>query len=426
MTPTVPPAPRSSTAPRTTPTTVLLAPDKFKGTLSAAEVIDALARGIRESAPQVQLLPCPIADGGDGTVDAALAAGSEPRSSTVTGPTGEPRTARWALSGQTAVLELAEVVGLRALPGGSLAPGAASTRGLGELILAAVEAGASTVMVGLGGSSSTDAGAGLLQGLGARLLTAGGGAIAPGLDGLTSLASVDLAPARAALDGVALIAASDVTNPLVGPDGAAAVYGPQKGIPETAIDHADGMLAAAAEVLDPDAAYRDAPGAGAAGGTGFALFLLGAEQRSGADAVFELADVDALLERADVVVTGEGKLDEQTLHGKGPAEIARRAQDRGLPVAAVAGAVTLDDDQLHAAGIVRAWDLTAQAGSVQEAMENTGPWLIDVGRDLGVWVASGPTAAEPTAVESTAEDPTAGQPNAREPIDDSSAGGDAV
>ena len=168
------------------------------------------------------------------------------------------------------------------------------------------------------------------------------------------------------------------------------------------------MLAAAAEVLDPDAAFRDAPGAGAAGGTGFALFLLGAEQRSGADAVFELADVDALLERADVVVTGEGKLDEQTLHGKGPAEIARRAHGRGLPVAAVAGAVTLDDDLLHAAGIVRAWDLTSRAGSVQEAMENTGTWLTEVGRDLGVWLMSGPTAEELAA-----EEPIAGASSAR-------------
>lgn len=381
--------------PTTPRPTVLLAPDKFKGTLSAAEVIDALARGIRESAPQVELLSCPIADGGDGTVEAALAAGSEPRSSTVTGPTGEPRTARWALSEHTAVIELAEVVGLRALPSGTLSPGGASTRGLGELILEAVEAGASTVMVGLGGSSSTDAGAGLLQGLGARLRTRGGADIGPGLDGLTALAAVDLAPALDALDGVTLIAASDVTNPLVGQHGAAAVYGPQKGIPVTGIEQADRVLAAAAEVLDPDGTHRDLPGAGAAGGTGFALFLLGAEQRSGADAVFELADVDALLDRADVVVTGEGKLDEQTLQGKGPAEIARRAQHRGLPVAAVAGAITLGTDQLHAAGIVRAWDLTSRAGSVQEAMENTRTWLVEVGRDLGVWLASGPARGEP-------------------------------
>ncbi|MGP9844422.1 glycerate kinase [Brachybacterium sp. 107] len=397
MTPTVPPAPRAPTTPRTPLATVLLAPDKFKGTLSAAEVIDALARGIRESAPQVELLSCPIADGGDGTVDAALAAGAELRSSMVTGPTGEPRTARWALSGRTAILELAEVVGLRALPDGTLAPGAASTRGLGELILAAVETGAITVVVGLGGSSSTDAGAGLLQGLGARLRAADGADIAPGLDGLTALVSADLSPALAALEGVSLVAASDVTNPLVGRDGAAAVYGPQKGITPTEIDQANGVLAAAAEILDPDVTVRDAPGAGAAGGTGFALFLLGAEQRSGADVVFELADVDALLDRADVVITGEGKLDEQTLHGKGPAEIARRARERGLPVAAVAGAITLGGDELHAAGIVRAWDLTSRAGSVQDAMENTVPWLIEVGRDLGVWLVNEPDAPEPSA-----------------------------
>lgn len=403
MTPMTSKTPATAT-PATTPSiptvTVLLAPDKFKGTLSAAEVIDALARGITESAPRVELLSCPIADGGDGTVDAALAAGSEPRTCTVTGPTGEPRTARWALSGETAVLELAEVVGLRALPGGTLAPGSASTRGLGELILAAVEAGARTVVVGLGGSSSTDAGAGLLQGLGAHLRTQDGTDVGPGLDGLADLRSVDLAPAVAVLDGVTLIAAGDVTNPLGGRDGAVAVYGPQKGIHATDVEQADRVLAAAAELLDPESTHRDLPGAGAAGGTGFALFLLGAQQRSGADVVFELADVDTLLDRADVVVTGEGKLDEQTLQGKGPAEIARRARERGLPVAAVAGAITLDGDQLRAAGIDRAWDLTSRAGSVQEAMANTSTWLIEVGRDLGAWVVGGSTAGEDPSARS--------------------------
>lgn len=380
--------------------TVLLALDKFKGTLSALQVVNALQQGVAETAPQLQLLACPIADGGDGTVDAALAAGFTEQSTTVTGPSGAPRVARWALKEDRAVLELAQTVGLQALPGGELAPRTASTRGLGELIRAAILGGAHTILVGLGGSSSTDAGAGLLQGLGAQLLAVEGTAIAGGLDGLSSLATADLDPARALLEGVTLIAANDVTNALIGGEGAAVVYGLQKGLGVGEIEAADAALAKAADVLDPTGIFRDQPGAGAAGGTGFALFLLGAEQRSGADVVFELADVDALMDRADVVVTGEGKLDEQTLQGKGPAEIARRARDRGLPVAAVAGAITLGRDQLHAAGIDRAWDLTSRAGSVQEAMANTSTWLIEVGRDLGAWVVGGATVGPDPSVRS--------------------------
>ena len=375
--------------------TVLIAPDKFKGTLTAAQVVGALRRGIADTAPQVQVLSCPIADGGDGTVDAALAAGYTARTTTVTGPTGEPHPSRWALQEDVAVLELAETVGLHALPGEDLAPHTASTRGLGELMREAVEAGARTLLVGLGGSASTDGGAGLLQGLGAHLRTADGAEIGPGLRGLDSLATADLGPALAVLDQVTVIAANDVTNPLLGPEGAAAVYGPQKGIDPAEITAADAALAAAARVLDPTAAHRDLPGAGAAGGAGFGLFLLGAVQRSGADAVFELVGVDALLADADAVVTGEGKLDAQTLQGKGPAEVARRARRSGLPVAAVAGAITLGAQELGEAGIDSAWDLTSRAGSTRRALEEGEDLLVEVGRDLGTWLleATGPTAA---------------------------------
>ena len=371
----------------TTPRTVLLAPDKFKGTLSAAQVVAALRRGITETAPQLRVLSCPIADGGDGTVDAALASGAAEHITTVTGPTGQPRATRWALQEDVAVLELAETVGLQALPDGELAPHTASTRGLGELIRAAITAGARTVLVGLGGSSSTDGGAGLLQGLGARLLQSDGTDIEAGLAGVRTLAAADLAPALEALAGVTLVAANDVTNPLLGPGGAAAVYGPQKGLRPEEIVPADATLAAAAQILDAEGCHLDQPGAGAAGGTGFALFLLGAIQRSGADAVFELVGVDALLDQADVVVTGEGKLDAQTLHGKGPAEVARRARERGLDVAAVAGAITLSPEQLRDAGISEAWDLTSRAGSTQRALEDGEELLTEVGRDLGIWLA---------------------------------------
>lgn len=365
---------------------VLLAPDKFKGTLTAAQVVDALRRGIAQTAPELQVTSCPVADGGDGTVDAALAAGFRERTATITGPTGQPRTGRWAVDGKTAVLELAETVGLQALPGGELAPHSSSTHGLGELMRAAVEDGARTLLIGLGGSASTDAGAGLLQGLGASLRTADGTEIGSGLHGLRTFAAADLAPALELLEGVTVIAANDVTNPLLGPDGAAAVYGPQKGITASEVAGADAVLAAAAEVLDPAGTRRELPGAGAAGGTGFGLYLLGAQQRSGADAVFELVGLDALVARADAVVTGEGKLDAQTLQGKGPAEVARRAQRRGLPVAAVAGAVTLGVQELEAAGIDAAWDLTSRAGSTRRALEEGEELLVGVGRDLGLWV----------------------------------------
>lgn len=378
----------------TTTRTVLLAPDKFKGTLTAAQVVAALTAGIVRTAPQLDLLSCPIADGGDGTVDAALAAGYAEHLAEVAGPTGEPWPARWAQQGEVAVLELAETVGLQALPGGTLAARTASTRGLGELIRAAIGAGARSILVGLGGSSSTDAGAGLLQGLGARLLDTAGDEIGPGLDGLATLASTDLAPALAAMEGVELVAANDVTNPLLGPDGAAAVYGPQKGLTPQEIGPADEIVAAAAALLDPDEVHRELPGAGAAGGTGFALSLLGATQRSGADAVFALIGLPQLLARADAVVTGEGKLDAQTLQGKGPAEVARLAREKGLPVAAVAGAVTLERDALEAAGIGRAWDLITRAGSFEVAVADGERLLTEIGEELGTWLV---TAGEQTA-----------------------------
>lgn len=364
-------------------TRLLLAPDKFKGSLTAAEVVAALSRGITSTAPDTEITACPIADGGDGTVDAALAAGATAQPATVTGPTGEPRETVWALEGTTAVLELADAVGLKALPGEELSPRDASSRGLGELILAAVRAGAREIVVGLGGSASTDAGAGLLQALGARLLTADGDDIAPGLAGLEALASVDLSPALAALEGASLIAANDVANPLLGADGAAAVYGPQKGLGPEAVTAADRTLAAAASLLDPSGEAARAEGAGAAGGVGFALLLLGATQRSGADVVLELAGFDARLAAADLVVTGEGKLDVQTLQGKGPAEVARRAAAAGLPVLAVAGAVTLDQQELASAGIDEAFDLVSRAADVPDAIARSEALLEEVGREMG-------------------------------------------
>lgn len=368
-----------------TGSTLLLAPDKFKGSASAAAVAAALARGIQRTAPDARVLACPIADGGDGTVDAALAAGFDAHSTTVTGPTGQPREASWALSadGTDAVVELAQTVGLQALPDGELAPRTASTRGLGELILAAARAGARTITVGLGGSASTDAGVGLLQGLGAHLLTADGTPIAPGLEGLASLARVDLAPARDAVTGICLIAASDVASPLLGADGAAAVFGPQKGLTGDDTAWAEDVLTSAAQLLDPEGTEQPRPGAGAAGGTGFALHLLGAEPRSGAQAVLELSGFEQHLREADLVLTGEGALDQQTLQGKGPAAVAQHARKLGIPVIAAAGAILLDPGQLADLRVARAWDLRSRVATTEEAIARTEELLEEIGREIG-------------------------------------------
>ncbi|MFC0674579.1 glycerate kinase [Brachybacterium hainanense] len=374
----------------TAPRTILLAPDKFKGTLTAAEVCDALERGIASTARDTRVLRCPIADGGDGTVEAALSAGFEERISEVEGPTGEGVRARWALRGPDAVLELAEASGLRVLPGGRLAHDRASTAGLGELILAARDAGARRILVGIGGSSSTDAGAGVLAALGARLLDTDGADIAPGAAGLATLASADLTPARAALEGVELVAACDVTNPLTGPEGAAAVYGPQKGLAAARIPEVDAVLAHAGEILDPSGLLARRPGAGAAGGTGFALYALGASFEAGADAVLDLLGFDEALVRADAVVIGEGKLDAQTLQGKGPAEVARRARAAGAEVLAVAGAVTLAPAQLAEAGIGRTYDLLSRSADLAEAIAR-GPELLEqIGAEIGAHAARPP------------------------------------
>jgi glycerate kinase len=376
---------------------VLIAPDKFKGSLSAAEVAAALARGMEETAPQVRPVLLPIADGGDGTVEAAIAAGFTRHEAMVHGPTGESITARWAQQGEEAVLELAESSGLRRLPGGELAHSRASTRGLGELILAARDTGARRLLIGLGGSSSTDGGAGLLAALGARLLEEDGEPIADGHDGLARLVSVDPSPALAALEGLDLQAACDVTSPLLGPDGAAAVFGPQKGLASDEVPAADALLRRLADLVDPDSVLRGRPGAGAAGGTGFALYVLGARFASGADAVLDLLGFDEALALTDHVVMGEGKLDAQTLSGKGPAEVARRAARAGTDVIAVAGAVELDEQELADAGISRAIDLLSRAHDVPDAIARAEELLIDVGREIGRDISGGAQPGRPRA-----------------------------
>ncbi|MFE6509697.1 glycerate kinase [Nocardioides sp. NPDC057767] len=338
---------------------VLVASDKFKGSLTAAEVAAAVSAGVRRGCPGVVVDAIPVADGGDGTLAAAESAGFTLVPVTVTGPTGSPVRTAYARRDDTAVVELADAAGLVRLPGAPDPLGATSL-GAGQAMAAAIDAGCRRVVLGIGGSASTDGGAGLLRGLGARLLTASGSPVPEGGAGLEQVARLDLAELRPRIEGVEITVACDVDNPLTGPRGAAAVYGPQKGADPDQVRRLDGALAHWASVVaeTTGADLRDHPGAGAAGGVGFAaVALLGAELRSGIDLVLELVGFGARLEGATLVVTGEGALDEQTLHGKAPAGVAAAAARAGVPVVAVCGVNHLDHERLRAAGIDAAYAL---------------------------------------------------------------------
>ncbi|MBN6041858.1 glycerate kinase [Amycolatopsis sp. 195334CR] len=338
---------------RRPPSAVLVAPDKFKGSLSAAEVAAAVAAGIAEVRPEVPVRSLPVADGGDGTVEAVVSAGFRRLRTVVTGPAGEPVSASLAIRGDTAVVELAEASGLHRLPGPPL-PLTATSSGTGELVAAAIRAGRRRVVLGVGGSACTDGGAGMLTALGARLLDAHGRDLPPGGAALLDLDRLDLSGLDPRLSEVEFELATDVDNPLLGERGAAAVYGPQKGASPEQVELLDRALHRWASFVGTE--HVDAPGAGAAGGVGFAaLSLLGAKTRPGIEVVLELLDFPAALRDARLVITGEGSLDTQTLHGKAPSGVARAAGD--VPVIAVAGRCLLSPPELEAAGFRAAYAL---------------------------------------------------------------------
>ena len=377
---------------------ILLACDKFKGTLTSAEVAAALTPPLTAAGHTVASVP--IADGGDGTVAAALAAGFEQRTATVTGPLGQPVEATWAQSGRTAIVELAEASGIALVTPSRDAALNAGTHGTGELIAAALDAGCTRIVLAVGGSSSTDGGAGMLTALGTRLLDDTGRPVPPGGLGLLDLARVDLTGLDPRIKDAEVVLASDVDNPLLGPHGAAAVYGPQKGASDAEVELLDRALArfrdriaeasgdgtaqgggtavdgpvlpggpAADGPALPGSGSADGPvlpggvsaadaaltsGAGAAGGTGFgALVALGAQMRPGADYIMELVGFEDALASADLVVTGEGRFDRQTLHGKGPGAVIDRAHQTGVPVWVVCGAAELTaEDATGVTGII--------------------------------------------------------------------------
>ena len=366
-------------------TRVVLAPDKFKGSLTAAEVAEALAVGMQDVLPGLETIMLPVADGGDGTVAAALSAGFAKIIVDSVGPTGEPVQAPYALDGDRAVVELAAVVGLSMLPGGRLEPLRSSTYGLGLVVADAIRRGATTIVLGLGGSASSDGGAGMAQALGARLLGANGNELSPEGGALADLAHLDLAPLRAALDGVTIIVASDVDNPLLGLHGAAAVFGPQKGAAPQQVEALERGLGHWSQLVSNATGHDDAQraGAGAAGGTGFAaLALLNAEIKPGIELILDLIDFDRRIAGADLVVTGEGSLDEQSLAGKAPVGVARAAARAGIPVVAVAGRLQLSATRLREAGISGGYALTALEPDVDRCIANAGPLLRRLGGQI--------------------------------------------
>ncbi len=371
---------------------VVIAPDKFKGTLTAAQVAAHVAAGLGRVRPGLKTVQVPVADGGDGTVDAAEAAGFRRIEIGVRGPTGKPVTASFALLDGTAVIESAQACGLSRLPGGVAAPLTATSRGVGELIIAAVRMRAKRIVLGLGGVACTDGGAGLVTALGGRLLDSSGAELPPGGAALARLDQVDASRLRD-LSGTEVIAATDVDNPLLGPRGAAAVYAPQKGASWQDVACLEEGLARWADVTEQSFGFakRDEPGAGAAGGLGFAaLGFLGATTQPGIELMLDLLSFDSHLSGAQLVITGEGALDAQTLHGKAPVGVARAAAAAApdLPVVAVAGVCSLTPDQLRSAGIARAYALADIEPDLARCRAEAGLLLEELaGRVARDWIA---------------------------------------
>lgn len=355
-------------------TRYLCAPDSFKESLTAMEAARAMVQGIENADHDAEVRCLPMADGGEGTARALVdATGGSMRAVPVHDPLGRPVEGHFGLlaDGTTAVVETAEASGLALLEAKERNPLIASSYGTGELMLAAVRSGAKRIIVGLGGSATNDAGAGLLQALGVRLLDKNGNDLAHGGAALANLTTIDISTMDPALKNVAITAACDVTNPLTGPTGASAVFGPQKGASKDDVATLDAALAHFAQVIDSQlgVAVNDVPGAGAAGGIGAALKgFLNAEFRPGIAIVIEQSGLDAAAQWADVVFTGEGSIDFQTKFGKTPAGVAETAKRHGKPVIAVAGHIGTGIDELHEVGIDAVFGIAPGAASLSELL----------------------------------------------------------
>ncbi|MBD3642314.1 MAG: glycerate kinase [Marinobacter sp.] len=367
---------------------ILIAPDSFKESLSARQAARAIADGFRTVVPDADLIELPAGDGGEGTTEALVSArGGQWHSETVTGPLGNRVPARWAMldDGRTAIIECAAASGLCLVPAEARDASLATTRGTGELIRSALDRGASRFVIALGGSATNDAGAGMLEALGARFLDTSGRELPPGGGALVNLQRIDLAALDPRLAEASFSVACDVDNPLVGEHGASAVFGPQKGADAGMVRHLDRCLQRFADVASETTGRELAniPGAGAAGGLGAAfLGFFNAELRPGIDIVLDTLDFDRHLQGAVLVVTGEGCLDGQTVRGKTPAGISRRARAAGVPVFALAGSVNDGAEALFDHGVAAVHSIVRGVTSLPEALEHAEENLRFAARNL--------------------------------------------
>ncbi len=369
---------------------IAVAPNAFRGSLTAVEAAAAIADGLRLSSlgdPEILLMP--LADGGDGTLDILLnGLGGERLSVNVTGPNGAPISADIGLlaDGQTAVVEMARASGIELVPGPLRDPLNASSYGTGELIKAALERKYRRFVIGLGGSATTDGGVGCLQTLGARFLDAKGNDIPRGGVGLLQLASIDLSPLRTVLDSATFTVLCDVTNPLIGVNGAAHVFAPQKGADPATVEILEAALEHLAEVVKHDLGtdITALPGGGAAGGFGAGLVaFLNAMLVPGASTLIALLGYDRQIPTVDLVITGEGKLDAQTVGGKAVQTIAQIASASGIPVIALAGTLDADIAALQRMGIQSAWSIVPGPCSLEQALSHSKAWLAAAAAQLG-------------------------------------------
>ncbi|PRB82761.1 glycerate kinase [Pseudomonas sp. MYb185] len=366
---------------------LVIAPDSFKESLSAQQVASAIAQGWQTVYPQADIRLCPMADGGEGTVDAVLAAtGGERRELTVRGPLGQPVQAHWGwLEDGQAVIEMAAASGLHWVEPTLRDARITTSYGTGELILAALDAGARRIILGIGGSATNDGGAGVLEALGVRLLDGHGRPLAAGGAALANLQRLELDGLDPRLAGVEVLVAADVDNPLCGPRGASHVFGPQKGANPEQVEELDRALGHFADVMAAALGedVRELPGVGAAGGLGFAAkAVLGAAFRPGIELVAELSGLAEAVQGADLVITGEGRLDGQSLHGKTPVGVARIAKAAGVPVIALAGSLGEGYQRLYDAGIDAAFSLTPGPLSLEQACRDAAVELAARAADL--------------------------------------------
>lgn len=336
---------------------IVIAPQAFKGSLHAADVAEAIARGIRQVFPEAQLVLTPIADGGEGTVQALVrATGGIFQQSRVMGPLREPVVARWGMLGdkRTAVIEMAAASGLPLIPREERNPLRTTTYGTGELVTQALDRGVTKLIIGIGGSATNDGGVGMAQALGVRFLDAEGRELPLGAAGLSRLARIDISGLDRRVSELEVDVATDVNNPLCGPNGAAAVYGPQKGATPEMVRELDAALSHYADILRRDLGVdiKDMPGAGAAGGLGAGLVaFLHATLQPGVEIVFRALEIDKVLAGADLVITGEGRMDSQDIYGKAPISLAQRARRFGIPTIAIVGSTGRDYRIVYGHGI---------------------------------------------------------------------------